>query len=112
MIKPAIQGVINVLKSCLKSKSVKRVIYTSSAAAVSINNDSGTGRVMNEENWTDIEFLREKKPFNWVITFLVPQARAFSYINQLINLPLCSFLGLPNLEDVSRKDSLGIFGRE
>ncbi|CAE5962484.1 unnamed protein product [Arabidopsis arenosa] len=65
MIKPAIQGVINVLKSCLKSKSVKRVIYTSSAAAVSINNDSGTGLVMNEENWTDIEFLREEKPFNW-----------------------------------------------
>ncbi|EOA34485.1 hypothetical protein CARUB_v10022026mg [Capsella rubella] len=65
MIKPAIQGVINVLKSCLKSKSIKRVIYTSSAAAVSINNLSGPGLVMNEKNWTDIEFLTKEKPFNW-----------------------------------------------
>ncbi|KFK40663.1 hypothetical protein AALP_AA2G025700 [Arabis alpina] len=65
MINPAIQGVINVLKSCLKSKSIKRVIYTSSAAAVSINNLSGPGLVMNEENWTDIDFLTKEKPFNW-----------------------------------------------
>ncbi|XP_010473385.1 PREDICTED: anthocyanidin reductase-like [Camelina sativa] len=64
MIKPAIQGVINVLKSCVK-KSIKRVIYTSSAAAVSINNLSGPGLVMNENNWTDINFLRKEKPLNW-----------------------------------------------
>ena len=66
MINPAIQGVINVLKSCLNSNSVKRVIYTSSAAAVSINNLSGPGLVMTEENWSDIDFLRKEKPFNWV----------------------------------------------
>ncbi|CAH2047926.1 unnamed protein product [Thlaspi arvense] len=65
MIKPGIQGVTNVLKSCLKSKSVKRVIYTSSAAAVSINNLSGPGLVMNEENWTDLDYLTKEKPFNW-----------------------------------------------
>ncbi|XP_010418142.1 PREDICTED: anthocyanidin reductase isoform X1 [Camelina sativa] len=65
MIKPAIQGVINVLKSCVKAKSIKRVIYTSSAAAVSINNLSGPGLVMNEKNWTDIDFLTKEKPFNW-----------------------------------------------
>lgn len=68
MIKPAIQGVLNVLKSCVKSKSIKRVIYTSSAAAVSINNLSGPGLVMNEENWTDTDFLTKEKPFNWVTT--------------------------------------------
>ncbi|KAF3575482.1 hypothetical protein DY000_02031601 [Brassica cretica] len=50
MIKPAVQGVINVLKSCLKSNSIKRVIYTSSAAAVSINSISEPGLVMTEEN--------------------------------------------------------------
>ncbi|KAL0853357.1 hypothetical protein Bca101_058509 [Brassica carinata] len=65
MINPAIQGEINVLKSCLNSNSAKRVIYTSSAAAVSINNLSGPGLVMTEENWSDIDFRRKEKPFNW-----------------------------------------------
>ncbi|CAH8307611.1 unnamed protein product [Eruca vesicaria subsp. sativa] len=65
MINPAIQGVINVLRSCLNSNSIKRVIYTSSAAAVSINNLPGPGLVMNEDNWSDIDFLKKEKPFNW-----------------------------------------------
>ncbi|GLT32052.1 hypothetical protein SLA2020_067460 [Shorea laevis] len=65
MIKPAKQGVENVLKSCVKSKTVKRVILTSSAAAVSCNTLSGTGLVMNEKNWTDVEFLESEKPPTW-----------------------------------------------
>lgn len=66
MIKPAIQGVHNVLKACVKSKTVKRVILTSSAAAVSINELDGTGLVMDESNWTDVEFLSTAKPPTWV----------------------------------------------
>ncbi|GMH26901.1 hypothetical protein Nepgr_028744 [Nepenthes gracilis] len=65
MIKPAIQGVFNVLKASAKAKSVKRVVLTSSAAAVSINTLSGTGLVMNEDNWTDVEFLYSEKPPTW-----------------------------------------------
>ncbi|KAG2313929.1 hypothetical protein Bca52824_017051 [Brassica carinata] len=91
MINPAIQGEINVLKSCLNSNSAKRVIYTSSAAAVSINNLSGPGLVMTEENWSDIDFRRKEKPFNW-----------FTYFMSLL------FLGLPYLKGVSRKGSLYI----
>ncbi|KAG5246847.1 Leucoanthocyanidin reductase family protein [Salix suchowensis] len=53
MIKPAIQGVHNVLRACAKAKTVKRVILTSSAAAVSINKLNGTGLIMDEKNWTD-----------------------------------------------------------
>ena len=66
MIKPAIQGVLNVLKACAKAKSVKRVILTSSAAAVSINTLDGTGLVMDESNWTDVDFLSTAKPPTWV----------------------------------------------
>ncbi|XP_057961476.1 anthocyanidin reductase ((2S)-flavan-3-ol-forming) [Malania oleifera] len=65
MIKPAIEGVLNVLKACLKAKTVKRVILTSSAAAVSINKLNGTGLVMDEGNWTDVEFLSSEKPPTW-----------------------------------------------
>lgn len=65
MIKPAIQGVLNVIKACAKSESVKRVVLTSSAAAVSINTLQGTGLVMTEENWSDVEFLSTAKPPTW-----------------------------------------------
>eukprot|EP00258_Populus_trichocarpa_P010042 XP_002317270.2 anthocyanidin reductase ((2S)-flavan-3-ol-forming) isoform X2 [Populus trichocarpa] len=65
MIKPAIQGVHNVLKACAKAKTVQRVILTSSAAAVSINKLNGTGLVMDEKNWTDVEFLTSEKPPTW-----------------------------------------------
>ncbi|XP_058091788.1 anthocyanidin reductase ((2S)-flavan-3-ol-forming)-like [Magnolia sinica] len=64
MIKPAIQGTLNVLKSCKKAK-VRRVVLTSSAAAVSINKLTGTGHVVDEESWTDVEFLANEKPPTW-----------------------------------------------
>ncbi|KAF5742208.1 hypothetical protein HS088_TW09G00251 [Tripterygium wilfordii] len=65
MIKPAIQGVENVLTACAKAKTVKRVILTSSAAAVTINKLDVTGLVVDEKNWTDTEFLSSDKPPTW-----------------------------------------------
>ncbi|CAI0468057.1 unnamed protein product [Linum tenue] len=65
MIKPAVQGVENVLKACVKAKTVKRVVLTSSAAAVTINKLKETDLVLNEENWTDVEFLTAEKPPTW-----------------------------------------------
>ncbi|CAO2842814.1 unnamed protein product [Amaranthus hypochondriacus] len=65
MIKPAVQGVVNVLTSCAKLKCVKRVVMTSSAAAVSINNLTGDGLVMNEDNWTNVDLLYSQKPPLW-----------------------------------------------
>nr|ADD09575.1 anthocyanidin reductase [Trifolium repens] len=65
MIKPAIKGVLNVLKASARAKEVKRVILTSSAAAVTINELKGTGHVMDETNWSDVEFLNTAKPPTW-----------------------------------------------
>lgn len=74
MIKPAVQGVVNVLTSCAKLKCVKRVVMTSSAAAVSINNLTGDGLVMNEDNWTNVDLLYSQKPPLWVLRNM------FSYV--------------------------------
>ncbi|CAN1222181.1 Anthocyanidin reductase ((2S)-flavan-3-ol-forming) [Linum grandiflorum] len=67
MIKPAIQGVENVLKACAKAKTVKRVVLTSSAAALTINNVKETGLVMDETHWTDVQFLTSDKPPTWTL---------------------------------------------
>lgn len=56
------------MKACTKSKSVKRIVLTSSAAAVTINQLEGTGLVLDEKSWTDVEFLRSAKPPTWVIS--------------------------------------------
>ena len=66
MIKPGIKGVLNVLKACARAKEVKRVILTSSTAAVTINQLSGTGLVMDESSWSDVEYLSKAKPHSWV----------------------------------------------
>lgn len=79
MIKPAIQGVLNVLKACAKAKTVKRVVLTSSAAAVSINTLKGTDLVLTEKDWTDVEFLSSAKPPTWVTIFMLIHS-SFSYL--------------------------------
>ncbi|KAL2495274.1 Anthocyanidin reductase [Forsythia ovata] len=43
MIKPAIEGVINVMSACSKAGTVKRVVFTSSAAAITVNQLHGKG---------------------------------------------------------------------
>ncbi|XWS45931.1 hypothetical protein CRYUN_Cryun14cG0021800 [Craigia yunnanensis] len=56
--KRAMSGALGILKACLKSKTVKRVVYTSSASAVVVNNKDVD--MMDESFWTDVDFVREK----------------------------------------------------
>jgi anthocyanidin reductase len=61
LVQPAIKGVLNVLKACVKAQTVKRFIYTSSAATITVNSLEGTGIVVDENNWSDVEFLNSTK---------------------------------------------------
>uniref|UniRef100_A0A1D1YFB8 Anthocyanidin reductase n=1 Tax=Anthurium amnicola TaxID=1678845 RepID=A0A1D1YFB8_9ARAE len=69
LIKPAVEGTLNALRSCSKAATVKRVILTSSGAAVSGNRLEGTGLVMDEKDWTDVDYLYEEKPPTWGYLF-------------------------------------------
>ncbi|XP_059633984.1 vestitone reductase-like [Cornus florida] len=57
----AINGTLGILKACLDSKTVKRVVYTSSASTV-VFNDKGLEE-MDESTWSDTDFIRELKTF-------------------------------------------------
>ncbi|GAU22590.1 hypothetical protein TSUD_93580 [Trifolium subterraneum] len=62
LIDPAVKGSLNVVKSCAKSPSVKRVVLTSSIATTLFSGTPRTPEVVVDETWfSNPQFLREKK---------------------------------------------------
>ncbi|XP_010536092.1 PREDICTED: cinnamoyl-CoA reductase 1-like [Tarenaya hassleriana] len=62
LIDPAVKGTLNVLNSCAKTSSVKRVVVTSSMAAVVCNGKPRTPDVTVDETWfSDSEFCEASK---------------------------------------------------
>ncbi len=55
VIRPAVDGALNVLKACAESGSVKRVVLTSSTMAVSGGLGGEPGKVYTEEDWATDE---------------------------------------------------------
>jgi len=62
LIDPALTGTLNVVKSCAKSTSVKRVVLTSSVATVLYNGKPRTPEVVVDETWfSDPNILKENE---------------------------------------------------
>ncbi|RVW41011.1 Vestitone reductase [Vitis vinifera] len=65
--KRSVEGTLGILKACLNSKTVKRVVYTSSTSAVEYN-DKG-GDIKDESSWSDVDFL---KALNyWGLSYMI-----------------------------------------
>jgi len=88
IIKPTVNGVLNVLRSCAKAKSVKRVVFTSSAGAVYFTDDFQTpGKVFDESCWTNVELCKKVKMTGWMYfmskTLAERSARDFAEENKI-----------------------------
>lgn len=74
VIEPAIRGTLNVLKACLNSSSVRRVVFTSSISTLTAKDQS-----LEEEYWipvvdesckNPIDLIWRKKPSGWVYVLM------------------------------------------
>ena len=52
LIRPAVEGTRRVLRACAAEESVKRVVVTSSVAAVAGGHKDANGRTFSEEDWS------------------------------------------------------------
>ncbi|CAN6584501.1 hypothetical protein ACFX2I_044439 [Malus domestica] len=57
--KRSIDGALGILKACLNAKTVKRVVYTSSASAVVFGSGNDVEEV-DESFWSDIDYIKAK----------------------------------------------------
>nr|WBK70600.1 dihydroflavonol 4-reductase [Rubus chingii] len=64
VIKPTINGVLDIMKACLKAKTVRRLVFTSSAGTVNVEEHQKLA--YDESNWSDVEFCRKVKMTGWM----------------------------------------------
>ncbi|XP_073045337.1 phenylacetaldehyde reductase-like isoform X1 [Primulina eburnea] len=82
LIEPSVNGTLNVLKSCTKAPSIKRVVLTSSIASVTLNrNPRGPDTIMDETWFSDRELCIETKQWYWLAKTLAEQT-AVKYAEQ------------------------------
>nr|AAQ83576.1 dihydroflavonol 4-reductase [Lilium hybrid division VII] len=64
VIQPTINGVLGIMKSCKKAGTVKRVIFTSSAGTVNVQENQMPE--YDESSWSDVDFCRRVKMTGWM----------------------------------------------
>nr|WJP34987.1 dihydroflavonol 4-reductase 2 [Loropetalum chinense var. rubrum] len=64
VIKPTIEGVRDIIRSCAKAKTVRRLVFTSSAGTVNVQEHQLP--VYDENSWSDLDFINHKKMTGWM----------------------------------------------
>ncbi|KAI3453385.1 hypothetical protein Pfo_010048 [Paulownia fortunei] len=83
-IKRVVSGLQGILQACADSKTVKRVVYTSSIAAVALSNKVGSG-LTDESSWTDVDFIRSLRTSggSYVVTKTLAERAAIDFAEKL-----------------------------
>ncbi|KAK4407416.1 Cinnamoyl-CoA reductase 1 [Sesamum angolense] len=76
------QGTLNVLGSCAKTRSVKRVVLTSSIAAIFANGKPRTPEVVLDETWwSDPEFCKQTQQW-YLLSKTLAEAAAWKFVKE------------------------------
>lgn len=60
IVEPCVEGTLNVLNSCSKVSTVKRIVLTSSCYAVQLRNDIEQIFSLDESHWSDLEYCKHR----------------------------------------------------
>ncbi|KAK3161369.1 hypothetical protein QOZ80_1BG0076230 [Eleusine coracana subsp. coracana] len=64
VIKPTVEGMLSIMGACKNAGTVKRIVFTSSAGTVNI--EERQRPVYDHDNWSDIDFCRRVKMTGWM----------------------------------------------
>lgn len=64
VIKPTVEGMIRILRACKEAGTVRRIVFTSSAGTVCV--EERRRPVYDHDNWSDVDFCRRVKMTGWV----------------------------------------------
>nr|ACJ84553.1 unknown [Medicago truncatula] len=64
VINPTINGLLDIMKACKKAKTVRRLVFTSSAGTLDVTEQQNS--VIDETCWSDVEFCRRVKMTGWM----------------------------------------------
>ncbi|GFP98804.1 tetraketide alpha-pyrone reductase 1 [Phtheirospermum japonicum] len=82
LIDPALKGTLNVLQSCAKVPSIKRIVLTSSVAAVAYNGKPRTPEVVVDETWwSDPEICRNLQQW-YVLSKTLAEEAAWKFVKE------------------------------
>ncbi|RDX86394.1 hypothetical protein CR513_32275, partial [Mucuna pruriens] len=85
IIDPAIKGTLNLLKSCMNSNSVKRVVFTSSISTITAKDSNGKWKpVVDESCQIQIEDVVKTQASGWVyaLSKLLTEEAAFKFAKE------------------------------
>ncbi|MCL7027254.1 hypothetical protein MKW94_004825 [Papaver nudicaule] len=82
LIEPAVKGTLNVLGSCAKTPFVKRVILTSSLAAVALNERPKVPGVIVDETWFSDPDFCEKIELWYVVSKTLAEEAAWKFAKE------------------------------
>ena len=97
LIDPALKGTLNVLRSCAKVPSIKRVVITSSMAAVAFNGKLLAPDVIIDETWFSDAAFCEKSKVHICANFLL---HALSFPSYLVNATYDDFSGFVSISHI------------
>lgn len=69
VIRPTINGMLSIMKACKNAKTVRRLVFTSSAGTLDV--EEHRKPVYDETSWSDLDFVRSVKMTGWVSVMLV-----------------------------------------